>query len=1389
MAARLRQVAESRDLSPVLNPKAVHEARQLAEMLPGEDYLQVRFLLGWFHWYRYRALPADEGRADLTGAVQAFTVCFIAGIDDLPEPLLPLVADTAVSQARGMLQRVQTFPEPTRLYATVDLWLRIVRSTPAHHPQRAGRLSDLSVALQIRCERGGAAADLDTAIVLGEEAVKAAPAGHRQHAPSLTNLGIALQARFRRGGSVTDLDTAIDRLQEAVQATPTDHPHRARYLSNLGNALQARFQRGGSVTDLDTAIDRLQEAVQATPASHSDRPVMLSNLGIALRARFGRGGAVADLDTGIECLRQAVDATPTDHPDRTGLLSDLGDALRARFERGGSVTDLDTAIDRLQEAVQATPTDHPHRARYLSNLGIALRARFGRDGTVADLDTAIEVGQEAVKATAVSHSDRPVTLSNLGIALQVRFQRGGSVTDLDTAIDRLQEAVQATPTDHPHRPTYLSNLGNALQARFGQGGSVTDLDTAIDRLQEAVQATPTDHPHRPTYLSNLGNALQARFGQGGTVTDLDTAIDRLQEAVQATPTDHHDRARYLSNLGNALRARFEWGGAVADLDTAIDRLQEAMEATPTDHHDRARYLSNLGNALRARFEWGGAVADLDTAIDRLQEAMEATPTDHHDRARYLSNLGIALRARFGRSGAVADLDTAIDRLQEAMEATPTDHHDRAGMLANLGNALQVRYERGGTVADRDTAIDRLQEAVETTPTDHPHHARYLSNLGNALQVRYERGGTVADRDTAIDRLQKAVETTPTDHPHHARYLSNLGNALQDRYERGGTVTDRDEAISAWSRASEVESAAASIRVRAGLRAAGLLAQSGEAGRAADAAEAAARLLPQVAPRRLERSDQQHAVGGFAGLVGTAAALALAAPGGTATERAERALGLLEAGRAVLLSQTLETRSDLTDLRTHQPELARRFAQLRNRLDQPPDQVVPPEGSDAGDDPRLRQNHVVQDRHRLAEEFTATLAEIRSLADFASFALPPTIDELKAEAAHGPIVVFNISTHRSDALLLTADAVTSLALPDLTQAGVINQITTFRQAQQLALSGADPSEREDGQAMLRDVLEWLWDAAAGPVLNALGHGGRPPAAEDDGEVWPQVWWAPGGLLGLLPVHAAGYHTDPAHDLGRRTVMDRVVSSYTPTVRALRYARDQVLRQVADPSAAGRTLIVAMPTTPGLPGHGRLRFVDDEAAMLQARLPDPVVLREPDPTDGHPDPTTTTPTKVNVLTHLPKCAIAHFACHGASNPIDPSKSRMLLHDHADDPLTVGSLAPVTLDRARLAFLSACRTAAIDADDLLDEAIHLTSAFQLAGFPHVIGTLWEIDDQIAVRIADSFYDGLRTDSAAVDPDRAALALHQAVRGVRDGHDLPPGYDRTRAPLLWAAHLHAGA
>jgi CHAT domain-containing protein len=149
------------------------------------------------------------------------------------------------------------------------------------------------------------------------------------------------------------------------------------------------------------------------------------------------------------------------------------------------------------------------------------------------------------------------------------------------------------------------------------------------------------------------------------------------------------------------------------------------------------------------------------------------------------------------------------------------------------------------------------------------------------------------------------------------------------------------------------------------------------------------------------------------------------------------------------------------------------------------------------------------------------------------------------------------------------------------------------------------------------------------------------------------------------------------------MDRVISSYAPTVRALAHAR------ASGPSTtAARSLIVSMPSSPepyrDLPGTSL------EAESLERVLPQPTVL--------------TGPTAAQVLARLDAYTIVHFACHGITEPKEPSNSGLIL---ADQPLTVTALNSVTLPVGRLAYLSACGTAASEAEGLADRRLRGVSS----------------------------------------------------------------------------------
>lgn len=82
-------------------------------------------------------------------------------------------------------------------------------------------------------------------------------------------------------------------------------------------------------------------------------------------------------------------------------------------------------------------------------------------------------------------------------------------------------------------------------------------------------------------------------------------------------------------------------------------------------------------------------------------------------------------------------------------------------------------------------------------------------------------------------------------------------------------------------------------------------------------------------------------------------------------------------------------------------------------------------------------------------------------------------------------------------------------------------------------------------------------------------------------------------------------------------------------------------------------------------------------------------------------------------------------------------------------------------------------------MDEGIHLAGGFQLAGYPHVIASLWEADDDLSVAVAEKFYRILFTESNIVGHERIAYALHDAILAARRIRD---------DPLSWATTIHFG-
>ncbi|MEU1468593.1 CHAT domain-containing protein [Streptomyces sp. NPDC005761] len=1123
--------------------------------------------------------------------------------------------------------------------------------------------------------------------------------------------------------------------------------------------------------------DLLRRIAAAVPRGESEHAETLSNLSVILKSHFDAGGESADLEAAIDAALGAVESTGTGHPNQPVMLSNLSGMLMGRFTHLGKVADLDDAIEIARLAVQAAAGSPAHRAGGLNNLGTALQTRFTERGILSDLDAAIEDFQEASDLCA-EDDDKAGVLHNLGIAWRARYESTGVPADLENAMECCQAAVEAASEEHPGRSIFLSGLGGIALTRFERTGEAAHLDRSVNAFREALELLPPGHRARGLRLSGLGQALLARYRLVGDRFDLEAAIEMNRAASREIAPQKSEFNAVLNNLATSLWQRFERTGHMADLDEAISASRASAQATADSHVDRPTRLSNVGLMLWTRFKHTGASSDLDAAIEFAHGAVKTAPRAHSALAAMLSNLGAVLLQRYERNRDLQDLDEVIRGNREVLRIVEASSPDRPRFLANLCTALHARFQRTGSVEDLDGAVVAGRDATATVPSHHPERPKYLSLLGGVLTGRFEKTGSIADLDQAVVACQAALDISPAEHPERADYLFQLGTALHLRYQQTHSPHDFDPALAAHVEGARADGSRPSIRIRAAQAAASMTGRP-DPDLAAELLAGAVRLLPEVADRRLSRGDQQHAMGKWSGLAGDAAALALDSHDGTPADRAVQALQLIEVGRGVLHSQALDMRSDLAELRERHPDLAHRFEALRDDLDRPMEMASPtkPQGRVSA---AVRAVDAQEQRRNRAAQLQATLDNIRMQDGFASFARPPAVSELLAQANSGPVVSFNVSNYRSDALLLTSDGIESLNLPDLTYDLVIDQIQTFHRAlETVADPHSTPLARKEAQAALHAVLGWLWDAAVEPVLRSLGFTREPTPAQP----WPRVWWAPGGLLSLLPLHAAGHLSEPLRagleDSEPRTVMDRVVSSYTTTIRALHHAR----RHRASTPSVSRALIVAMPTTPGV--QGRLDHVSEEAEMLCGLLPESTLLMEPGAeADGMTAPgSETRPTKARVLKSLSDCGVVHFACHGAHDPDDPSQSLLLLHDHERDPLTVASLAAVRTDSAHLAYLSACRTAFMESVELIDEAIHLTSAFQLAGFPHVVGTLWEINDEVASHMAADFYAELGggTDPhGGLDIDAAARALHRTVRNFRDRYP--------RSPYLWAAHLHAG-
>ncbi|KAF9072229.1 CHAT domain-containing protein [Rhodocollybia butyracea] len=1150
--------------------------------------------------------------------------------------------------------------------------------------------------------------------------------------------------------SITTITVA---LKAKLKATNSE---KAGKLDRDGAFFYQRFQRLGEMADLEKAVAYWREELGLFPAPHPNRGASLNNLATALTFQFQQTGDLKKLEESIQCHRDALQLFPAPHQNRAYSLNNLAFALFTQFQRQGDFEILEESIRYHREGLKLTPVPHPNRGTSLINLGLALSARFDHQGDLTNLEESIQCYREALKLCPPPHPSRSNSLNGLSSVLLTQFEQKGDFENLEESIKYLREALKLRPAPHPNRINTLNGLGIALSTRFQQQGEIDNLKESIQHHREALELTPVSHHNRDTFLGSLAVALCTYFEHKGDLKNLEESIRFHRESLALRSALHPKRSDFLNNFASALLIQFRQKGDDESLEESIQCHREALQLRPAPHPNRGESLNNLAFALSTRFEEKGDFESLEESIQCHRKALELYPAPNPNRNGSLNNLGLALFAHFEQRGDLESLEESMQCHREALKLRPAPHPNRHGSLNNLALTLSRCFEQKGDFANLMESIRYHREGLELTPATHPSRPSVLNNLALALYNQFNQQEDLSVLHEAIGLLWEALQILPEYHPLHSLLSSQLGTALMKLYSTTSQPHHLEAAIDAFRGSVNAQFSSSLSRFQSAITWAREAHSSHPS--ALEAYQCAIDLLPHLSTLGLHLQARQDALRNANGLACNAASCAIDAGD------LEQAIKFLETARGVFWSQSLQLRTPFDHLQSKSPLLAQKLHDLSNALEQ---------GSFRHKKRLTMEQEASHFRH-LAEEWNRTLEEVHTLDEFQDFLLPKPFHELKRASINRQIVILNVSTYRCDGLILSENGVTHVPFPIITMKHVIdlakalhlvlspNGTRSADMPEQIHIAMRSLHDELHNQSRLhpkihpqnhhisgtraevfRSILEILWLSVVHPVICELG------LQRSDSP--PRLWWCPTGPFAFLPIHAAGIFESSG--IALEDVSDYVISSYTPTLNPL----------LAQPSQLDDTFkVLAVAEHSSLPGT-----LNDLQRINKWVLPKHLVVLG----------TTESPTTVeDVLSHISRASIAHFACHGTQNNENPFKSALQVLP--DDHVEISRIIKLRLN-ASLVFLSACETATGDVK-IPDEAVHIASAMLFAGFQGVVGTMWSIGDEDAPDIVDSFYGYLFKNRSTPDTTEAAQALHFAVKKMRK--------DKKCSFEDWVPFIHLG-
>ncbi|RVD89553.1 uncharacterized protein DFL_000556 [Arthrobotrys flagrans] len=861
---------------------------------------------------------------------------------------------------------------------------------------------------------------------------------------------------------------------------------------------------------------------------------------------------------------------------------------------------------------------------------------------------------------------------------------------------------------------------------------VEDLSTAVNLSEIILEETDTSNPNWSWVRDNSG----IRFQHIDNVEHIDLAIGWARSTLLLNINQDIDRAESFDKIGELFLTRWRLRGEIEDIESAIEVEDSAQKLASHSCITKGKYLQKLETMLTEKFQATNQIRDLDRAIQVANECVELLTTngDVSTRPTALHDLASCLRMRYEKTGNMEDMDNAIGALEKAVAFRKWDATQRQQSLEKLGLLWYLRYDRTQRNDDLDRAIQQFTLSMISGGTTEHRHLGY-HYLGVCYHARYRSNGLSGDLFQAVEMAKVAVRLSSQDQriSKPSAYWFNLGSYMYQQFLFTTEWEDLQTAIGSFEEALRNPDLDPDEKCM-------ILCQLGDSlvmrfgikGIAKDLSKA--EFVLREAFGTLEAS-----------LINRACAARSLANKLAYLERWEESLTAFRGATSLLATFNSELMED------KQPSIIESFFGLSRD--------AAAVALNAGETPLEALTLLERGRGLLSNSIPITteisakeVGTLRSTSSLFSY----NADEIMSTISEDKLAVINVSKYGCDAILMEKGRIGVVPLT------LLDHEVIDEKARILRIGG----ESSWG------VLEWLWEVVAVPVLQGFkiykpptngregGSGLRDkgksqgPREETPEDRLPHIWWITTGQLTQLPIHAAGKHFKSSGE----TVLDCVISSYAVSVKAFIQNRQDAVNRTCNFSR--KALIASMPKTPG---HPPLCFAEREASTV-ANICQSLNLNTETPDLPYG--------KDEILKQLQDCQIFHFAGHGLSDPTNPSQSCLLLHDWKRSPLTVESLQALNLhdNPPFLAYLSACSTGSNKVMTLCDESINLISASQLAGFRHVIGSLWEVNDRHCVSVAKIVYEtiaekGLTNFAVALGLHRANVRLRNEVVGKKYG------------------------